>query len=65
MIDLKLFKTTTKHFNLEPNPFQEQHAQLMQTALGLIKSVMLVELMYVHVILDSLMMAVELVWQIL
>ena len=54
----------TAHFNFEPNPFQERHAQLMQTALGLIKFVMLVELTYVHVTLDSLMMAVELVWQI-
>ena len=55
----------TEHFNFEPNPFQEWHAQLMQTALGLIKFVMLVELTYVYVILDSLMMAPELVWQIL
>ena len=49
----------TEHFNFEPNPFQERHAQLMQTALGLIKFVILVE--HVYVMLDSLMMAVELV----
>ena len=61
---VSVLRKMTEHFNFEPNPFQERDVQIMQDAPGLIKFVMLVELMYVYVILDSLMTAVELVRQI-